>query len=346
APSESFTSVPTAKLNELREVAGAFVSAHAHLLHLAESRDDGEMLSAGEALGDLVRSLRELAGEFQMVSVSSRAEFLSGVVREAAEACGVDVAFHLDGGETQIDARVLDELMSSVGPLLRSVVHHELASPARRRSAGTGESATIRLTASHTGAEVVLNITDDGVGTAATERKPEFRRAFGAARRTAERVGGSATLDVTAGEGSRVSLRLPVSAAVVEGLLTQVGDTRYMVRLSHIERCLDMRSVERLPGQDMIVVGGEAVPVRDVRKLFGVEPQGDETHVVLVTGEAGRMGLLVDQVFDTHQAAIHPLDRMLHGVAGIAGTMILGDGTPAMLLDVDTLSRDRARTSE
>jgi two-component system chemotaxis sensor kinase CheA len=164
-----------------------------------------------------------------------------------------------------------------------------------------------------------------------------MRAALARFRHTVEGAGGSALVSPVAGEGTTISLRIPVSASVVEGLLTQVGDTRYMIRLSEIERCVDMRSVERLPGQDMIDLGGEAVPVRDVRTLFGAEPQGDETQVVVVAGKSGRMGLLVDKVFDTHQAVVKPLGRMLHGVAGLGGTMILGDGTPAMLIDTELL---------
>ncbi len=326
---DSHIAVPAAKLDELVHLAGEFVSAHAHLLHLAETRNDGDVLSAGAALGELVRGLRELSNDLQLVPLSSAEARLNRAVREAAQTPAKTVAFHLNGGDTQIDKHLLDDLKSSLVPVLHHVVDEELASEA--------QAATIRLTARHTDAHVLLELVDNGSGTALAARSADMRHALARLRHTAERAGGSATVSPVAGEGTTVSLRIPVSVSVVEGLLTQVGDTRYMIRLSEIERCVDMRSVQRVPGQDMIDLGGEAVPVRDVRTLFGAEPQGDETQVVVVAGESGRMGLLVDQVFDTHQAVVKPLGRMLHGVVGIGGTMILGDGTPAMLLDVAAL---------
>ncbi len=371
----SHIKVPAARLDELVNLAGEFVSAHAHLLHLAERSDDRDVLAAGEALGALVRDLRELSMALQMVPVSSVVGGFRRLVRDLSEQLGKAVELDLEGGDTHIDKNVLDALKDPIMHIIRNGIDHGIESAATRRAAGKPEVGTVRITASHSGSDVILNISDDGAGipterlnqvaldrglisaghtlgedellqlvfhpgiSTAAEATTVSGRGVGmdVVKRTVVRLGGSAGVSSTAGSGTTVSLRLPVSVSIVEGLLTQVGDTRYMVRLSHIERCLDMRSVSRLPGQDMIDFGGEALPYRDLRTIFQVDPAGEETQIVVVSTDSGRMGLLVDQVFDTHQAVVKPLGRMLHGVSGIAGTMILGDGSPAMLLDVEAL---------
>lgn len=379
APSPETSShikVPSAKLDSLVDLAGEFVSAHAHLLHLAELRNDREMLAAGEAIGALVRDMRELSMDLQMVPVSSVAGTFRRLVRDLSEQLHKSVVLHLEGGDTQIDKHVLDALKDPIMHILRNGIAHGIEPAEIRRAAGKPETGTVRISASHTGSEVMLDVSDDGAGIsselvyrAAVEREliapdhelsqdgllqlifhPGFSTAQEATtvsgrgvgmdvvKRSAVRLGGTVTVRTARGTGTTISLRLPVSVSVVEGLLTQIGETRYMVRLSHIERCLDMRSVTRLPGQDMFDFGGEALPYRDLRTIFQVNPAGDETQVVVVSTDSGRMGLLVDQVFDTHQAVVRPLARILHGVSGIAGALILGDGTPALLLDVEGLT--------
>mgnify|MGYP006271226029 FL=1 len=375
AEAASHIKVPAARLDELVNLAGEFVSAHAHLLHLAERSDDRDVFAAGEALGALVRDLRELSMALQMVPVSSVVGGFRRLVRDLSEQLGKAVELDLEGGDTHIDKNVLDALKDPIMHIIRNGIDHGIESAATRRAAGKPEVGMVRITASHSGSDVMLNISDDGAGipterlnqvaldrglisaphtlgedellqlvfhpgiSTVAEATPVSGRGVGmdVVKRTVVRLGGSAGVSSTAGSGTTVSLRLPVSVSIVEGLLTQVGGTPYMVRLSHIERCLDMRSVSRLPGQDMIDFGGEALPYRDLRTIFQVDPAGEETQIVVVSTDSGRMGLLVDQVFDTHQAVVKPLGRMLQGVSGIAGTMILGDGSPAMLLDVEAL---------
>lgn len=379
APSSETSShikVPSEKLDSLVNLAGEFVSSHAHLLHLAELRNDNEMFAAGEALGALVRNLRELSMDLPMVPVSTVVGSFRRLVRDLSEQLNKNVVFRLEGGDTQIDKHVLDTLKDPVMHILRNGVGHGIESAEIRRAAGKPETGTVRIVASHTGSEVMLDVSDDGAGIppalvyrAAVERRliapdhelsqedllqlifhPGFSTAQQATtvsgrgvgmdvvKRTAVRLGGTATVRTAEGMGTTISLRLPVSVSIVEGLLTRVGDGYYMIKLSHIERCLDMRSVHRVPGQDMIDFGGDALPYRDLRTIFQIIPEGDETQIVVVSSDSGRVGLLVDQVFDTHQAVIKPLGRILHGVSGIAGTLILGDGTPALLIDVDGLT--------
>ncbi|MFW6329132.1 MAG: chemotaxis protein CheW, partial [Alkalispirochaetaceae bacterium] len=142
------------------------------------------------------------------------------------------------------------------------------------------------------------------------------------------------------GEGTTVRLRVPLTLAIVDGLLCRIGEGYYLINLSYIDECVQSDRLTRAGG-DTFEFRGRIIPLMDLRRYFET-PSDGESQVVVVSVEERRVGLVVDELLENFQSVIKPLGPLLKGAAGISGVVFLGDGTPALMLDVDSLVRRSA----
>jgi two-component system chemotaxis sensor kinase CheA len=173
-----------------------------------------------------------------------------------------------------------------------------------------------------------------------------------------EKLDGSVRIRSTPGEGTVITIRIPLTLAIVEGLLARIGDGHYLINLNYVVECLDMQGVQAHTKQQMIDFRGEVLPYYDLRRYFGVNGHaaaetadaGDGSgategahagassgSLVVVGLEDRRVGLVVDDIHDTYQSVIKSLSKVFERAEGVSGAIILGDGTPALMLDVDRL---------
>jgi two-component system chemotaxis sensor kinase CheA len=295
---------------------------------------------------------------------------------------GKSIELTTEGETTELDKTVIERLADPMIHLIRNAADHGLESPEERRAAGKTEVGHIRLSARQTGAEVIISVIDDGHGIdrARVRAKAEavgliakgeplsdkdllqliFRPGFSTAakitglsgrgvgmdvvKRTIESLRGSIDISSDFGRGSRIDLRIPLTLAIIDGLLVRVGANRYVIPLSSVEECVELSKEQdlRSTGRNFLTLRDALVPFIRLRDLFetGTDPDPYQKIVVVSTGAGSgteRVGLVVDQIVGQHQTVIKPLSRFHANVETFSGATILGDGSVALILDIGHL---------
>lgn len=370
--------VSTEKLDSLVNLVGEFVSMHANLTHRAEMREDREFIAMGEQMEALVRDLRDLSIDMHMVPVAVLFSGFRRLVRDLAQDLGKEVALQLEGAETELDKNVIDSLKDPLLHIIRNSIDHGIETPDERRATGKDPQGTVRLAAYYAGTNVIIEVTDDGKGIDAEKVKakaveggiiaadadlteeemlalifsPGFSTAAAATnvsgrgvgmdvvKQNIEKLGGTVRVESRPAEGTRMSLRIPLTLAIVEGLLARIAGGYYLINIAYIVECIDMQAIKRNSEHRIIDFRGEVLPYFDLRRFFGLPPADiGRSQLVVVSNEDRKIGLLVDSIHDNYQTVIKSLSKVFERVEGISGAVTLGDGTPALMLDVDRLVR-------
>ena len=380
APAEAASSIRVAaeKLDGLVDLVGELVIAQARLTRIASRRDDPELLSISEDIDRLSAALRDSTLDVRMVPIGTTFNRFKRLVRDLSAELGKDIDLVTEGAETELDKTVIERLGDPLVHLIRNSCDHGVESPAARRAAGKPEQGTVRLSAYHSGASVFIEIRDDGAGLDATAIREKalarglvepdvelsekelfnlvFLPGFSTARqvssvsgrgvgmdvvkRSIDGLRGTVEIESSRGSGTTIRIKLPLTLAIIDGLLVAVGGASYVLPLSIVEECVELTrdDVARAHGNRLAVVRGELVPYLRLREHFGVQGEQPPIEQIAITSVAGtRYGLVVDEVIGQHQTVIKSLGRMYRGVEGLSGATILGDGTVALIVDVPAL---------
>ncbi len=376
--SSSTIKVQTEKLDELVNLVGEFVSLHANIAMLAEQKGDQDVRSAAEQMEGLIRQVRDLSIDLHMVPVDLLFSGFRRLVRDLCADLGKDVHLELEGTETELDKNVVDALKDPLLHLIRNSIDHGIETPEERSAAGKERAGRLKLSAYYAGAHVVIEIDDDGAGlnaerirAKAVDRglisaelelseseiqglifEPGFSTAENATnvsgrgvgmdvvKRNIENLGGSIRVRSQQGVGTNMKIRIPLTLAIVEGLLARIGDGMYLINLAYIVECLELADVVDDSGDQIIDFRGEIVPYLDLRRFFRLEAsENGGGQVVVVAIDDRKVGLVVDGILDKYQSVIKSLGKVYERAQGVSGAIILGDGRPALMLDVDRLAR-------
>lgn len=370
--------VAASKLDRLVDLVGELVIAQARLARVAARLEDPELVSVAEDVERLSTELRDGSLEVRMVPIGTTFGRFKRLVHDLAIDLGKEIELVAEGAGTELDKTVIERLGDPLVHLIRNCCDHGIEAPEARRQAGKPARGTIRLSAFQSGPCVVIEIRDDGAGLdpVAIQRKAVERGLIGADARlsdrelfqlvllpgfsTAQRVsavsgrgvgmdvvqraieGLRGTVDIQSvrGVGTTVRIQLPLTLAIIEGLLVSVGEGSYVFPLSAVEECVELsrQDVERAHGARMASVRGELVPYLRLRELFDVPGQRpDLEQIAIVRHPQGRCGFVVDGVIGQHQTVIKSLGQVYRGVKGLSGATILGDGTVALILDLPAL---------
>jgi two-component system chemotaxis sensor kinase CheA len=379
--------VPAERLDELMDRVGELVIVQARLTQLAGVNGDANIKAVAEEMERLASGLRDITMGIRMVTIGSLFGRFRRLVRDLSQELGKDVELATLGEETELDKTVIERLADPLVHIIRNAIDHGLEDGAGRLAAGKPVRGTIRLTARHAGADVVITIADDGRGLdrdrirAKAEDQgllsPDVRLSdsellqllfvpgFSTAReitsvsgrgvgmdvvkRTIESLRGGIELTSTPGEGTVVTLRLPLTLAIIDGLLVRVGAGRYVIPLSAVEECVELSTADdlRSTGRSFLNIRGDLVPFLRLRELFnsGAAPAPHQKVVIVSTGDL-RVGLVVDQIVGHHQTVIKSLSKLHADVQTFSGATILGDGTVALILDIAHLVEARQAHEE
>ena len=370
--------VPAERLDELMDRVGQLVIAQSRLSQIAHGNVDLALRSVSEEIERLSGELRDTMMVMRMVPVSTLFGRFRRLIHDLSEETGKAIALSTEGEGTEVDKTVIERLFDPIVHLVRNSCDHGLETPDQRRTAGKPESGNITLSAHQAGGEVVITIRDDGRGIdrdrvrAKAEEsgliKPDqvlsdqelfqliFHPGFSTAaqvsnlsgrgvgmdvvKRTIESLRGTIEVASEPGEGSTIALRIPLTLAIIEGLLVRVGEEQYVIPLSSVEECIELSLEDdmRHRGRSLISLRGALVPFLRLREVFssGTKPDPDQKIIVVSTG-AERVGLVVDQIIGNHQTVIKSMSAFHRSAASFAGATILGDGTVALILDVPQL---------
>ncbi|MFN3523781.1 MAG: chemotaxis protein CheA [Phenylobacterium sp.] len=370
--------VPAERLDELMDRVGELVIAQSRLSQLAAASEDLALRAVAEEIERLSGELRDTTMVLRMVPVGALFGRFRRLVHDLARETGKSISLTTEGESTEVDKTVMERLADPLVHLIRNSADHGLETPAERRAAGKPEAGRLSLSARQAGGEVVISIRDDGRGVdlervrARAEAQgllepgaaiadaellqmifhPGFSTAaavtslsgrgvgMDVVKRTVEALRGSIDIVSRPGEGAEISLRIPLTLAIIDGLLVRVGQGRYVVPLAAVEECLELPLDEdmRHRGRSLISLRDALVPYLRLRDVFetGTPPELHQKVVVATTGEE-RVGLVVDQVIGDHQTVIKSLSKLHDDVSAFSGATILGDGGVALILDVPHL---------
>jgi two-component system chemotaxis sensor kinase CheA len=381
--------VPAAKLDSLVNVVGELVTVQARLSGYALASGDSEVAFISEEVERLTELLRETSMSLRMLPVGETFNRFRRLVRDLSAELGKRAELTTSGNDTELDKTVIEQLSDPLVHLIRNAVDHGIEAPERRAALGKPPVARIQLSASHAGAFVLIRVSDDGAGlnreairaraiergfirpdAVLTEQQidalilaPGFSTASSVSevsgrgvgmdvvQRNLEAMRGSLSMASTTGKGTVVTLRIPLTLAIIDGLLVEAGDARFVVPLAHVSGCMELSRGEAQSGrQSLIGLRGELVPYISLRERFGISghPPPIQQVIVAETHE-GQYGFVVDRVIGDHHTVIKKLGRLFRDIDEVSGATILGDGSVALLLDVERLAaaaiREQAQRS-
>ncbi|PYP76482.1 MAG: hypothetical protein DMD35_18465 [Gemmatimonadetes bacterium] len=353
------------RLDNLMNLIGELVITRGRLVQLTGPVDDPAL---AETVAQTSRPVWQVFDRFPRL------------VRDAARSVGKPVEFTIEGKEVELDRSMLDEVGDPIVHLLRNAIDHGIESPEVRREQGKPESGRLTLSASRDRSAVAIRVTDDGRGidrekvlqrarehglidASKTELTDEelFRIISQAGFSTADKVtdlsgrgvgidavhnrvrslGGSVDIRTAPGKGTTVTLRLPLTLAIVRSLLARIGDETYAIPMTHVSETVELHPqiMHTLKGREVLMIREQVLPLIRLRQLLHYE--GDATRgleqVVVVEMAERRAALVVDALIGQQEVVVKQFDGVQNGLTLFGGATILGDGAPALIIDVSSL---------
>ena len=337
------------------------------------------VVEAHRAADRLFLDLQEEVMKIRMVPLGPTFRQFFRTVRDVATAGRKLVHLELEGEDVDVDTNVIEHLRDPLTHLVRNAVDHGIEPPDVRRALGKDPTGRVRLQARHEGGSIVIQVQDDGAGLdrariiararahgdhrdlesmpdgelfrlilepgfSTAERVTEYSgRGVGmdVVKRNVERLRGSIGVDGRPGAGTTITLRLPLTLAIIRGFSVGVGDDTYVVPLDSVVECLEFPAAAGRAGRGVLSLRGRPLPYLRLRDHFRCAGDAPERENVLVLRYYDQqVCLVVDRLLGESQTVIKPLARVLGDLAGLSGSAILGSGRVALILEVDTLLRE------
>ena len=380
--SESSIRVGVSKVDQLINQVGELVITQLMLAQTAACLDPVLHDNLHRTLLQLehnTRDLQQSVMSIRLVPISIVFSRFPRMVRELATKLGKQVELKMIGETTELDKGLIEKITDPLTHLVRNCLDHALETPDIRLAAGKKPGGTITLQASQTGGRIVLDVMDDGAGlnrqkilSKAAERgipasdsmtdEEVWHLIFAPGFSTAETItdisgrgvgmdvvlsnvqsiNGRVTLSSEPGKGTRVTISLPLTLAILDGLSVAVGEEKFIIPLNSIVESLQPTAdnLETVNGKTLVHVRGDYIPIIALYQLFNIKSrvtEPDKGILILIDVEGEKAAVLVDALLDEHQAVIKSIETNYRRVAGAAGATILGDGRVALILDVGSL---------
>jgi two-component system chemotaxis sensor kinase CheA len=372
--------VNAGKLESLVNLVGELVIGSANAELHATRLADSKMNEAMENLLRLVEEVRDTALGLRMIPIGEIFSRFNRVVREVSRDLGKNIDLHISGEDTELDKTLIEKIGDPLMHLVRNSIDHGIELPEERLALGKPSNGTLNLDAFHESGSIVIRIKDDGRGlqkeniiNKALEKgliQPDqkltdqeiYQLIFTPGFSTAEQVNnlsgrgvgmdvvrtnieslrGTIELTSEVDIGSSITIRLPLTLAIIDGFQIRVGDGKYIVPLSMIDECLELDKALRgeNKGDNYVHLRGEILPFMYLSELFGEqrnECEGHRDDIVVVQHAGKKAGFVVDELLGEHQTVIKPLGDIFKNLKGISGATILGSGEVAMVIDTPAI---------
>jgi len=385
---QSSIRVSVEKIDRIVNLVGELVIAQAMMQQsvgtLATEQDENLTHSLA-TLDRNTRDLQQAVMSIRMMPMEFVFSRFPRLVYDVSTRLGKKVHLRTLGHETELDKELIELLIDPLTHVVRNAIDHGIEAPEERRRAGKPEQGTVAMRATHRGGSVIIEVTDDGrgldrerilakareLGMAADESMSEeevwgiiFEAGFSTAkevtdvsgrgvgmdvvRRNITSLGGNVFISSVKGEGTTITIQLPLTLAVLDGMIVSVADEQYIVPLEFVAEAFkpgpnDIRTIVNQPS--LVAVRGEQLPIvrlEDVIKLPPSNAERAQALCLVVEVDNRRAALLVDSLIGQQQLVVKSLDANLHAVPGMAGATILGDGRVALILDVSAVTRTHA----
>jgi two-component system chemotaxis sensor kinase CheA len=381
AAAESAIRVDVGLLDKLMNLVGELVLARNQVLQFTTQKEDGALNATAQRLNLITTELQENVMKTRMQPIGMVWSKLPRLVRDAAHACGKTVRLDLDGSDTELDKTIIEAIKDPLTHLVRNACDHGIETPEERVHAGKPPHGTVALKAYHEGGQVNIEVADDGAGVDVARVKakaiekglirPEqaermsehealhlmFLPGFSTARAVTnlsgrgvgldvvrcniERIGGVVDVSSTAGKGTVIRLKIPLTLAIIPGLVVVSGGERFLIPQASLLELIRIEGestgkIERVHGTPVYRRRGRLLPVAFLHDVLGLGSMAerDVVNIVVLQAEERQFGLVVDGIKDTQEIVVKPLGKQLKGLNVYAGATIMGDGRVALILDV------------
>lgn len=378
-PATSSLRVSAAKLDELINIVGELVTMQARLSRFAAQSGEIEIAHIAEETERLTSMLRDNTMSIRMLPIEATFARYRRLVRDLATELGKEVELVTEGGDTELDKSVIDQIADPLVHLIRNSLDHGIEPPAARRQALKPPCGRLTLSAAHSGSQVLIRVADDGRGIDPARVRAKavekglidphaelseseifaliFRTGFSTAatvssvsgrgvgmdvvKRNVEALRGSIDLTATPGQGTVFTLKLPLTLAIIDGLLVRVAAQHFVFPVAQVLECLEANTADLHCGRrEFIEVRGKLVPLIFLHRFFRLSPgPGIRAQILIAQTAAGNFGFVVDEVIGDHKTVIKQLGPLYRQVEGVSGATILGDGSLALILDADRLAQ-------
>jgi len=368
--------VDAEKLDQLINMIGELIIASASANVVARRTHSTELQECHSTLSGLVERVRDGALQLRMVKIGATFNRFQRVVHDVSKEIGKDIALVINGEDTELDKTVVEKIGDPLTHLVRNAMDHGIDSPQMRAQRGKPARGTVSLNAYHDSGSIVIEVGDDGGGlnrekilAKGIERglvepgrvlsdaeicglifEPGFSTADEVTNLSGRGVGmdvvkrnitalrGSVDIASQPGLGTTVTVRLPLTLAIINGFQVGVGNSVFVVPLDMVDECVEFTADS---GHDYTDLRGQVLPFIRLRDLFEVPGlAGTRQNIVVVKHAGHKFGLVVDTLMGEAQTVIKPLSRMFAQVKGISGSSILGSGDVALILDVPALMQE------
>ena len=381
--------VDSSKIDVLINQISEMVIANAKITQYAEGKDDNDFSEAVTVMSDMLEEIRDGVMNIRMVQVGDSFAKLRRVVNDTAKSLNKEMSFEITGGETELDKIVIEKISDPLVHMLRNAIDHGIETPEVREEHKKNRKGHIELKAFPDAGTIVIQIIDDGAGidketvynkavakgliqegvalsdneifnllfspgfSTATSVTDLSGRGVGmdVVKRNIDDLRGDVSIQSVFGKGTTVTIRLPLTLAIIEGFLVQVGSSKYIIPLDNIQECIEFTCdlKKQFEQNGYITLRKNVLPILDIEKHFDEITSPDKKereNIVIVKHGRSSIGFKVDRLIGEFQTVIKPLGQLFKNITDISGGTILGNGEIALIFDVQKLIEHKILNKE
>lgn len=369
--------VDSKRIDKLINRVGELVVSCANMNQLIGSMEDSNLQESSMLAMRLLNEVREISLKLRMVPIGDTFQKYTRTVRDLGKDLGKDIKLITEGNETELDRNIVDKLGDPLTHLVRNACDHGLESTEERIKKGKPKQGTIKLNAFHEAGSVVIEITDDGNGIQKEKvwqkgiekglvsgplpdaEEDVFKLLFHPGLSTASKVtnvsGRGVGLDVvlqnieslrgtiavksTPNQGSCFTIRLPLTLAIIDGFLVEVGKNQFIIPMDMVLECLHFTDENKMDSNHFFALRGNLIPFLRLKDYYPTEDSGESSreNIVIVRNGEKKAGIVVERLLGEYQTVIKPMGSVFRHVKGVSGSSILGDGNVALIIDIPSL---------
>jgi len=383
--SEDSIRVSLERLDKLLNFVGEMVILQSVLHEQTQASSSVATRKTVQQLGKVTKEVQDISMSLRMVPVKSTFQKMQRIVRDTAQVLDKKVTLHLAGEETELDKTVLEHLGDPLVHIIRNSVDHGIESAEKRLAAGKPENGNVHLTATHQGGKPVIEVKADGGGiptqvcvqkaiekgilkAGATPSEKEavnliFHPGFSTkaevtevsgrgvgmdvVKTNIEKLQGEIQVETVAGKGTTMRISLPLTLAIIDGMVVRDGNERYVIPLAHVHESLKpgAKDIQKTTGLgEILVLRGENLPLFRLAKMLGLrteakKPNDHEGIAIVVRATDQPFAVFVDDIIGQSQIVIKKLGQEISNLRGVSGSAILGDGRPSLILELPELTQ-------
>ena len=366
--------VSSDKLDELMNLVSELVTTQASLTLFSQKNESPELEVISENIEKLSRRLRDIAFGMTLVPINNMFSRFQRLVRDVSTSLGKEVQFITEGGETELDKSIIETLTDPLMHIIRNSLDHGLELPGVREEQNKPRQGSVKLKAFYSGISVYIQIIDDGKGIdAEIIRKKAISKGFvkedqeltdkeifdfifypgfstaevvtdisgrgvgmDVVKRNITDLKGAIIVESKVGVGTTLTIKLPLSLSIIDGLLVEIAKVNYIIPLSVVNKCYEVSNSEMNDNFNrLLVLDDKQVPFINIRKEFGYkqQPSDEKSQIIVVSDAERQVGISVDHIVGEYQAVVKPIGKYYKNQDFISGATILGDGSIALVMD-------------